>query len=105
MCGPANGLGSVLCLSGTGLASVQVKCILLRCGMGVLRVSGVLDSPLVKISLDQTSLLSLSSPDAYGRALGEALFNKILQSPSGTEISLHTYEEHWDLIRHKDKKI
>ncbi len=40
-----------------------------------------------------------------GYALGEALFNKILNSKSGTLISEHTYEESWELIRHKDKKI
>ena len=40
-----------------------------------------------------------------GYALGEALFNKILNSPSGTLISEHTFEESWELIRHKDKKV
>ena len=40
-----------------------------------------------------------------GYALGEALFNKILHSPSGTLISVHTFEDHWKLIRHKDKKV
>lgn len=40
-----------------------------------------------------------------GPALGEALFNRILNSKSGTIISKHTYEESWELVRHKDKKI
>ena len=40
-----------------------------------------------------------------GYALGEALFNKILNSKSGTLISEHTFEESWELIRHKDKKV
>jgi len=40
-----------------------------------------------------------------GYALAEALFNKILNSKSGTLISEHTYEESWELIRHKDKKV
>ncbi len=40
-----------------------------------------------------------------GYRLGEALFNKILNSPSGTLISEHTQEEGWNLIRHKDKKV
>ncbi|MEL6866489.1 MAG: molybdopterin-dependent oxidoreductase [Bacteroidota bacterium] len=40
-----------------------------------------------------------------GYALGEALFNRLLNSPSGTLISKHKQEEHWDLIRHKDKKV
>lgn len=40
-----------------------------------------------------------------GYALGEALFNRILNSKSGTLISRHTFEESWELIRHKDKKV
>ena len=40
-----------------------------------------------------------------GYALGEALFTRILKSKSGTLISKHTYEESWELIRHKDKKV
>jgi len=40
-----------------------------------------------------------------GYALGEALFNKILHSKSGTLISEHTFEESWELIRHPDKKV
>ena len=30
---------------------------------------------------------------------------KVLHSKSGTLISRHTYEESWELIRHKDKKV
>lgn len=40
-----------------------------------------------------------------GYRLGEALFNRILHSKSGTLISKHTYAESWELIRHKDKKV
>lgn len=40
-----------------------------------------------------------------GNALGEALFSKILNSPSGTLISIHRHEDHKNLIRHKDKKV
>ena len=40
-----------------------------------------------------------------GYALGEALFNRILTSKSGTLISEHTFEESWELMRHKDKKV
>lgn len=40
-----------------------------------------------------------------GYALAEALFQKVLHSKSGTLISEHTYEESWELIRHKDKKV
>ncbi|MEM7103333.1 MAG: molybdopterin-dependent oxidoreductase [Bacteroidota bacterium] len=40
-----------------------------------------------------------------GYMLGESLFNAIINSPSGTIMSVHEQEEHWDLIRHKDKKV
>ncbi len=40
-----------------------------------------------------------------GYALAETLFAKILKSKSGTLISEHTYEESWELVRHKDKKV
>ncbi|MEO0337848.1 MAG: molybdopterin-dependent oxidoreductase [Bacteroidota bacterium] len=40
-----------------------------------------------------------------GYMLGEALFNKILHSQSGTLISKHLFEESWELVRHKDKKV
>ena len=40
-----------------------------------------------------------------GYALGERLFQKILNSPSGTVISVHRHEDHWNLVRHKDKKV
>jgi anaerobic selenocysteine-containing dehydrogenase len=40
-----------------------------------------------------------------GYALAEALFKKILHSKSGTLISEHLYEESFELIRHKDKKV
>jgi len=40
-----------------------------------------------------------------GYALGEQLFDKILNSPSGTLLSQHSYEEHWQLVRHKDRKV
>ena len=40
-----------------------------------------------------------------GYSLGESLFKKVLTSPSGTLISIHRHEDHWKLIRHKDKKV
>lgn len=40
-----------------------------------------------------------------GYALAEALFKDILTKKSGTHISEHTYEESWELVRHKDKKV
>ncbi len=37
--------------------------------------------------------------------LGAAIFDKILNSPSGVILSKHSYEDHWDLIKHPDKKV
>ena len=33
------------------------------------------------------------------------IFNSIMTQPSGTIVGKHNYEDHWDLIRHKDKKV
>jgi len=41
----------------------------------------------------------------HGAGLGEALFQRILDSPSGTVISTHTEDEMWSWIRHSDGKI
>jgi anaerobic selenocysteine-containing dehydrogenase len=38
-------------------------------------------------------------------SLGDALFRKIITSPSGTHISTSTYEELWAMIEHEDGKI
>lgn len=43
--------------------------------------------------------------DGKGYMLGENLFQKVLKSQSGTLISVHQQEDHWNLIRHKDKKV
>lgn len=40
-----------------------------------------------------------------GAGLGEALFQRILESPSGTVISTHTEDEMWSWVRHSDGKI
>jgi anaerobic selenocysteine-containing dehydrogenase len=44
-------------------------------------------------------------PKASKNALGNALFDTILNSKSGTIISKHEYAEVWSLIRNKDKRI
>jgi len=36
---------------------------------------------------------------AVGAALGEELFARILDSPSGTRFTVHTYDEIWDLVK------
>ena len=43
--------------------------------------------------------------DSSPPALGEMIFQKILNSPSGVILSQHQEEDHWDLIAHKDKKV
>ncbi|MDF1664690.1 MAG: molybdopterin-dependent oxidoreductase [Planctomycetota bacterium] len=40
-----------------------------------------------------------------GQGIGEALFEKIMGSPSGTFISKHQYEDSFQFIKHKDSKI
>ncbi len=40
-----------------------------------------------------------------GAGLGEALFERILESDSGTLISVHEYDDVWDLLRHDDGRI
>lgn len=40
-----------------------------------------------------------------GPQLGEALFDAILNSRSGVVFSVNEYEESWNFIRHKDKRI
>ena len=40
-----------------------------------------------------------------GFRLGEELFSKILESKSGLEISKHKFDEVWELVKTKDKKI
>jgi anaerobic selenocysteine-containing dehydrogenase len=39
------------------------------------------------------------------RTLGNALFEAIIEKPSGTIISKHEFDEIWTLIKNKDKKI
>lgn len=40
-----------------------------------------------------------------GPALGEALFQRILGSRSGTLLSTHLYEDTWKLVRHRDGRV
>ncbi len=37
--------------------------------------------------------------------LGEALFDRVLSSRSGTLLSIHRYEDTWSFLRHPDRKI
>lgn len=40
-----------------------------------------------------------------GPALGEALFDRILRSRSGSLLSTHLYEDTWKLVRHRDGRV
>ncbi len=40
-----------------------------------------------------------------GHLLGENLFNAILEGESAVPISIHTFDEIWELVKHKDSKI
>ena len=40
-----------------------------------------------------------------GAGLGEALFSRILDGRSGTELSTHLHEDTWSFIRHKDGRV
>ncbi len=42
---------------------------------------------------------------AEGALLGEALFERILTSPSGTPFTVHEFDEIWDLLAYQDNKI
>jgi anaerobic selenocysteine-containing dehydrogenase len=43
--------------------------------------------------------------ESDGAALGEALFQKILTSRSGTAFTTHTYDQVWRFVVHRDRKI
>jgi len=43
--------------------------------------------------------------DKEGRALGEALFDTILNSPSGTPFTQNEFDDVWDLLAYPDHKI
>lgn len=43
--------------------------------------------------------------EGKGAALGQLLFDKIMDSPSGFKVSKHRYEDMWDLMKTPDKKV
>lgn len=43
--------------------------------------------------------------EGEGPALGKALFQRILTSESGVILSIHEYDEVWELVRHADQKV
>jgi anaerobic selenocysteine-containing dehydrogenase len=40
-----------------------------------------------------------------GAGLADAMFQRILESPSGTLISVHQYEDTWNFIKHRDGRV
>jgi anaerobic selenocysteine-containing dehydrogenase len=44
-------------------------------------------------------------PEGSKKTLGNTLFERILNSKSGTIISKHEYDEVWSLVRNKDKRV
>jgi len=66
-------------------------------------------APLLMASMQfaeqhRSAVLRVGIEDS-GQGLGPALFERILKSPSGTEISRHDYEDTFSFIRHADGKI
>ena len=43
--------------------------------------------------------------EGKGAELGNIIFEKILNSPSGVKLSKHNYEDLWDLLKTPDKKV
>ena len=43
--------------------------------------------------------------EGKGAQLGNIMFNKILKSDSGIEVSTHNYDDVWNLMKTKDKKV
>ena len=43
--------------------------------------------------------------EGKGAELGNIIFEKIMNTPSGIEVSKHNYEDLWDLMKTKDKKV
>ncbi len=43
--------------------------------------------------------------EGKGAELGEIIFDKIMNSPSGIKVSHHEYEDIWDLMRTPDKRV
>lgn len=43
--------------------------------------------------------------EGKGAELGNVIFDKIMKSPSGIQVSKHNYEDLWDLMKTPDKKV
>jgi anaerobic selenocysteine-containing dehydrogenase len=43
--------------------------------------------------------------EGSGRALGEALFERLLGADTAVAVSTHTFDEMWELVAHDDRKV
>jgi len=58
-----------------------------------------------RFAIEQPEAVRATGLQGERFALGEALFEKIRTSHSGTAFSSHTYKQVWNLLKHKDRKI
>jgi anaerobic selenocysteine-containing dehydrogenase len=58
-----------------------------------------------RFAAEQPEAVRAAGVEGKGFALGEALFETIRTSRSGVAFSIHTYEQVWSLVKHKDRKI
>src|SRR5262245_43761772 len=58
-----------------------------------------------RFATEQPEAVRATGLSGEGFTLGEALFEKVRTSRSGTAFSTHTYEQVWSLMKHKDRKI
>ena len=56
-------------------------------------------------SVNKAAVLRAGIETKAGQTLGDALFEKIIDSPAGTNISTHLFEDQWEMIKHKDGLI
>jgi len=58
-----------------------------------------------RFAADQPEAVRATGLEGEGFDLGEKLFEKIRTGYSGTAFSMHTYDQVWNLVKHKDRKI
>ncbi|MEM6316924.1 MAG: molybdopterin-dependent oxidoreductase [Bacteroidota bacterium] len=88
----------------------QISAIALRESLGDVMPNGSASAAFVWFA---AQLYASKYPDAIrnagiegkGAILGNVIFDKILNSPSGVMVSEHRYEDTWKLLRTPDKKV
>jgi len=58
-----------------------------------------------RLAAEQPDAVRATGLTGEGFALGEALFEQLRISHSGAAFSTHAYEQVWNLVKHKDRKI